>query len=627
MYNLLLVSTDSGFTNLSLKFIPHLQSGIRTIPVKTMENAMNTIEGQPMEVILFDHSADNDLTDFIKVMDRSGISVPIVLVARKPSEDVLSEALNNGIMGFVDRQGRDPLDYFKEICDRVVITAERSRYTADRAVNIKRMESLIEMAKMSDRGFSDIVDYALDTALELTHSEVGFVAKYDRDRRRLVMLAWSKGAMKRCDITNYPVEFPLDTTGVWGDPIRNGKPVIINDYEGDRRLLKKGIPEGHLRLNKILLVPVFAKDGGIIGTAGVANKKTDYTNTDQTQLCQLMDEMFAMFVRRDALKMYNAPGQIVKELTEVGPIGMAFVTIDMELAFLNRTARTILGIDDDVVLPVDVGSISTCQMQTISDLVNRIRSHGGMSVKGSITARINDRERSFVTTVYSTTSTEGMRPGFTIIMNDVTDLKRLDETATLMREHISILEGPVLDSLLTSRPFILLAKPLLSDDKLAAVNRINETILFMADYKNVGMNHPIWIDLEDAAREAKNYVVPEGIKLNLRTNGLKVLADPSFPSVFRQLLVNSILHGEYVTEITIRCAIVDGVLSIIYEDNGVGIDSSDSATLFDKVYEGKFGMFLIYNIISASGFKIRQIPKTSGASFEITVPSSKYSLG
>lgn len=626
MYSLLLVSTDKGFTNLSLKFIPHLESSIKVTPVNSVGAAMVTLGATAVDIVLFDHSADNDIRDMIRTMDRAGLSTPVLLVTKQADVDMLSEAINDGIAGFVDRNGKDPLEYFKNICDRTVITVERAHASADRLTSMKRLASLVEMAKMSDKDFSEIVNYALETAVEITKSDSGFVARYDKDRRMLRMLAWSKGAMKRCDITNYPVEFALDTTGVWGDPIRNGKSVIINDYEGDCRLLKKGIPEGHMALKRILLVPLFAEDGGIIGTGGVANKESEYTNSDESQLSLLLGEMFSMFVRRETLKMYSAPAQVVKELTEVGPIGLAFITTEMDLAFLNRVGIRAMGLDQEVELPVIAESIKTPQMQTIIDLVNRLRTHGGMSLKGGVSTKVGNKTRSYSITVYSTAGAEDMHPGFTVIMTDVTDLMRLDEVASRVKEHVSILEGPVLDSLLTARPFLLMARPGLSDDKVVAVDKLNETILFMADYKNVGMMQPIWIDLNDAAREARNFTVSADFKVNIRTNGIKVLADPAFPSVFRQLFVNSVVHGEYTSEITIKCTIVDGSLKIIYEDNGVGIDPDMRANIFDLVYEGKFGMFLIYNIVTASGFSIKYMPRTTGTAFEIDVPASKYTM-
>ncbi|MDO5853221.1 MAG: GAF domain-containing protein [Thermoplasmata archaeon] len=627
MYNMLLVSADAGFTTLSLKFIPHFESAINVIPVKSTRKAMEAMETEAVDVILLDHSEGTDIRDMIKLMDRAGRLEPLVLVSKEIDKDTLGIAINAGVTGYVDRGAADPMDYFREICHHSVIASERSRSKADRAVNEKRLEALIEVAKMSSHDLSDIINYSLETAVRLTRSEAGFVASYDRDRRMLRMLAWSKGAMKRCDMTNYPVEFQLDTTGVWGDPIRNGKPVIINDYEGDRRLLKKGTPEGHMRLKRLLLIPIFSSEGAIMGTAGVGNKADEYTSSDERQLSLFMGEVFATFAKRESMLKATAPAQVVRELTDVGPIGLAFITTDMDLAFTNRMGLKILGIEEGTELPVKIDDVMNHHVQVVTDLVNRLRSHGGMTVKGALAARIGGRERNYSLAVYSTQGKEGMHPGFTVIMDDITDLKSLDRSTSAMKEHVSILEGPVLDSLLDARPALVVGAASQGPDASGAVARLNETINFMSDYKNVGMMQPIWIDLEDAIRSARNTTLSADVKVGIRTNGIKVLADPAFPSVFRQLFSNSVTHGDYVTEISIRCSIQDGGLTIIYEDNGSGIDPEIKPRIFDLVYDGRFGMFLIYNIVSVSGFTVKCADRPRGAAFEISVPASKYSLG
>lgn len=125
---------------------------------------------------------------------------------------------------------------------------------------------------------------------------------------------------------------------------------------------------------------------------------------------------------------------------------------------------------------------------------------------------------------------------------------------------------------------------------------------------------------------ARKLAVPNGIEVSARTNGIKILADPSFPSVFKHLFVNSVTHSDGVKNINVKCSITDGCLTIICEDDGTGIDPGIRDRIFDLVYEGKFGMFLIYHIAAASGFKV-SCPDASGARFEISVPPSLYSLG
>ena len=78
---------------------------------------------------------------------------------------------------------------------------------------------------------------------------------------------------------------------------------------------------------------------------------------------------------------------------------------------------------------------------------------------------------------------------------------------------------------------------------------------------------------------------------------------------------------------SISCRISQGNLTITYSDNGVGIPEYLEDHLFDQVPQGKFGMFLIKNVVDSNGFTIRHVPTGSGACFEIGVPPTHYSLG
>lgn len=49
--------------------------------------------------------------------------------------------------------------------------------------------------------------------------------------------------------------------------------------------------------------------------------------------------------------------------------------------------------------------------------------------------------------------------------------------------------------------------------------------------------------------------------------------------------------------------------------------------VFDQVYRGKFGMFLVENIVVSSGMTIGCVHSTTGAMFEIRVPPSGYRMG
>ncbi|GAB4267577.1 MAG: hypothetical protein Kow0029_02130 [Candidatus Rifleibacteriota bacterium] len=58
-----------------------------------------------------------------------------------------------------------------------------------------------------------------------------------------------------------------------------------------RTRIKKGLPNGHVKIDKFLTVPFFI-DGKIIGVVGVANKENDYDETDALQLQLLLDPIW-----------------------------------------------------------------------------------------------------------------------------------------------------------------------------------------------------------------------------------------------------------------------------------------------------------------------------------------------
>ena len=112
------------------------------------------------------------------------------------------------------------------------------------------------------------------------------------------MHAWSKSAMNECTVATKPICYPIDSTGLWGEAVRQKRPVITNDY-GAENPLKKGVRRGMSSLRRHMNVPVFDGDRIVI-VAGVGNKPTDYNDSDVRQLTLLMSGMWRIVQRRNA---------------------------------------------------------------------------------------------------------------------------------------------------------------------------------------------------------------------------------------------------------------------------------------------------------------------------------------
>jgi len=65
--------------------------------------------------------------------------------------------------------------------------------------------------------------------------------------------------------------------------------------------LKKGYPKGHVHISRFLTLPIFDNDQ-IVCVVGVADKKTEYNQTDVLQLTLLLQSSWRMCERIRAEK-------------------------------------------------------------------------------------------------------------------------------------------------------------------------------------------------------------------------------------------------------------------------------------------------------------------------------------
>jgi len=175
---------------------------------------------------------------------------------------------------------------------------ERKRAEELLKLNELRLETLLKLNQMTEAPLSEIAHFAMEEATLLTGSEIGYIAFMNEDESVLTMHAWSKTAMAECRINDKPLLYPVETTGLWGEAVRQRRPIITNDY-GAANPWKKGYPEGHVTILRHMNVPIF--DGEkIVIVAGVGNKASDYDESDVRQLTLLMEGMWRIVQRTQA---------------------------------------------------------------------------------------------------------------------------------------------------------------------------------------------------------------------------------------------------------------------------------------------------------------------------------------
>lgn len=173
--------------------------------------------------------------------------------------------------------------------------SERMLVEEETRTNERRLTSLLQITQFPFNTEDEFLDNALHEALTLTESSIGYIYFYSEQKKQFVLSSWSKEVMKDCSIIEKRTCHELDSTGIWGEAVRQRKPIILNDYQADHPL-KKGCPEGHVTLRKFLTVPLLVDDI-IVAVIGVANKVRDYTETDILQLSLLMDSVWKITSR------------------------------------------------------------------------------------------------------------------------------------------------------------------------------------------------------------------------------------------------------------------------------------------------------------------------------------------
>jgi PAS domain S-box-containing protein len=192
---------------------------------------------------------------------------------------------------------------------------ERKRVEMMLRLEESRLEALLKLNQMAEASLQDITDFVLEETVRLTKSKIGYLAFLNEDETVMTMHSWSKSAMAECAIMDKPIIYPVVNTGLWGEAVRQRKPVITNNYEAPNPL-KKGYPEGHVKVQRHMNAPVF--DGNkIVVVSGVGNKEEDYNASDVRQLILMMQGMWRLIQRKRIADQLKKAMEMNNEFTSV----------------------------------------------------------------------------------------------------------------------------------------------------------------------------------------------------------------------------------------------------------------------------------------------------------------------
>ncbi|MDD4615033.1 MAG: PAS domain S-box protein [Caldisericia bacterium] len=218
--------------------------------------------------------------------------------------------------------------------------------------NLRRLHTIIDILQYPYKNLQDFLDYALNQSILLTESAIGYIYFYDEQSQEFQLNSWSNEVMKECTVIHPQTTYHLDKTGIWGEVVRQKKPIVVNDFQAPNPL-KKGIPKGHVALRRFLTIPILHQ-GLIKAVVGVANKKEEYDATDTLELTLLMDAVWKTVesIRsEDALRESEAN---LRSYIENAPYGIFVVNEHGQYVDLNALASQITGYSKKQLLQMSI---------------------------------------------------------------------------------------------------------------------------------------------------------------------------------------------------------------------------------------------------------------------------------
>lgn len=205
----------------------------------------------------------------------------------------------------------------------------------------KMLHTLLDIIRQRDLTKDEMLKYAMEKAIELTSSKIGYIFLFNEKTNKFTLINWSREAMAQCKVTEPQTQYDLEKTGIWGEVVRQRQPIIFNDFTKPNDLVK-GTPQGHVALKRWCAIPVIFKDK-IVATLGVANSEYDYKQTDVEMLTQLMDGVWDYIVDRALSEEVKNKEKTLDSYVNIAPMIILGLDKEGSVTNINKPGAEILG--------------------------------------------------------------------------------------------------------------------------------------------------------------------------------------------------------------------------------------------------------------------------------------------
>ncbi len=272
--------------------------------------------------------------------------------------------------------------------------------------------------------------------------------------------------------------------------------------------------------------------------------------------------------------------------------------------------------------------------------------HSGKGWKGQFTAvRMNGELVPIELTVTPIKNENGVNIAFIDVIRDIShrvqaeeNLKEAQRKLELANEKLLVVGGivrhDISNKMSTLNANAYLARKRGSLEQLLeatanAYSQINRILDFSRDYELLGKEQLSYVDAGKVFYETVGLFLDFKLQVINQCCGVMVMADSLLKEALYNLLDNTLKYGKTTTQVKLSYRQENGVLKLIYEDDGRGIPAVMKPKLFTKGYgQGSgLGLYLIKKTLEVYGWQITENGvEGKNARFEITIPQNHYKL-
>lgn len=596
----MVVSPDVKMQTRIGKYVSNVNPEISMVFADGDMDASSLLMSSRAEVIVYEQAPNMDAFRFYDMASRHGGCIPMILISPDKDADLAIAAMDARMDYYLPESTPN---FFMELASRIVMSAERGRSVASRHVNTNRSSAILDLLQMKDRPLEEVLKYALEEAVKLTDSAIGYIALYNSQERRLKMVSWSLSVMNSCTMSVRPIYYDLDKTGVWGEPIRQMKSVVINDYINDAEYPKSGTPAGHVKLSRLLMVPIIM-NGVPVATVGVGNKVDEYTSQDEEQLRLFILGFFSIHGDNLFREDKDAADSRLSEFIQYIPMGIVLLNRDLRFTHANFAARSYLGLDESSVINKGFDSLQGEGVEAVRRSLHLAKADGSPKV-----AYFRYRGGETPVDVYASVVPifkEKEINGWLVAMNDLSFIYRTAEGYRPVRERIRSIMSHSGHMLAAASDKITDVMPRTDEEgrsKLrSAQDSMSEMIAYFKTSSAIGSYLPVWMDLRECVGKP-----PDGVSLEQDVDDVQILADRTFPVLFSSLYGYSLRLGASLVSVRTEFE-SDGRMVICYSDDSRGVPPR-LKDLIGSDYSSGFSYVMAKDIADTSGFRFSEMGK------------------